>query len=398
MPYDIILYGATGFTGRRAVAYFQKNAPKGLNWAIAARNTDKLAALKKELNLSVDALTADAQDAPAIDELVQQTKVILTTAGPYALHGSNLIGSCAKHGVHYVDITGEAPWVRDMLQQHGAAATQSGAKIVPFCGFDSVPADLGVYLLRRYAQEEGLGDLSQVDSYYTMAKGGLNGGTLLSLINILEEGEAKSLANPKVLLSDVDNTNFLKREKYNWKAQYVPMLDKWAYPFFMEAINQKVVYRSLGLAPQYDLPQPEQFIYYEHHVVGKKALPAKMAAYGMAAFGALGQFGPVRSLLKKVGPASGQGPSEEDIEEGFFKVRQVGQTASGQKVQLTLSYPGDAGNKATICFLCESAFCLLLEEERLPKRHGFLTPSLAFGEILEERLRNAETTIQLETL
>lgn len=398
MQYDIILYGATGFTGKRAVAYFQKNAPKGLKWAIAARSSQKLEALKKELNLSVDSLTADAQDATAIEKLVQQTKVILTTAGPYALFGSNLLGSCAKHGVHYVDITGEAPWVRDMLQKHGAAAAQSGAKIVPFCGFDSVPADLGVFLLRRYAQEQGLGALSRVDSYYSMARGGLNGGTLLSLINILEKGESKSLADPKVLLSDVNDTSFLQPEKYQWKAHHVPAIDKWVYPFFMEAINQKVVYRSIGLAPQYDLPQPEQFIYHEYHALGKKAMPARMAAYGMMAFGALGKLGPIRSLLKKMGPESGQGPSEEDIEKGFFKVRQIGQTSSGKKVQMTLSYPGDAGNKATICFLCESAFCLLLEEERLPKRHGFLTPSLAFGAVLEERLRNADTAMELITV
>jgi short subunit dehydrogenase-like uncharacterized protein len=398
MPYDIILYGATGFTGQRAVAYFQKHAPEGLNWAIAARNPQKLAQLKQDLGLSVDTLTADAQDAQAIDELVQQTNVVLTTAGPYALYGSNLIGSCAQHGVHYVDITGEAPWVRDMLRQHGEAAKKSGAKIVPFCGFDSVPADLGVYLLRRYAREKDLGELSRVDSYYSMAKGGLNGGTLLSLINILEEGEAKSLANPKVLLSDVDDTSFLKREKANWKAQYVEEIGKWVYPFFMEAINQKVVYRSIGLAPQYDLPQPKQFVYHEHHALGKKALPAKAAAYGMAAFGMLGQFGPFRKVLKKLGPESGQGPSEEDIEEGFFKVLEIGQTSSGKKVQLTFSYPGDAGNKATICFLCECAFCLLLEADRLPNRQGFLTPSLAFGEVLEERLRNAATGMALVTL
>ncbi len=398
MPYDIILYGATGFTGQRAVAYFQQNAPEGITWAIAARNPKKLEALKQRLNLSVDALTADAQDAQAIDDLVQQTKVILTTAGPYALYGSNLIGSCAKHGVHYVDITGEAPWVRDMLKAHGDSAAQSGAKIVPFCGFDSVPADLGVHLLRQYARTEGLGELTRVDSYYSMAKGGLNGGTLLSLINILEEGEAKSLANPKVLLGDVNDTSFLKREKSSWKAHYVDEIGKWVYPFFMEAINQKVVYRSIGLAPQYNLPQPKEFSYHEHHALGKKALPAKAAAYGMMAFGALGQIGPFRSLLKKMGPDSGQGPSEEDIEEGFFKVRQIGQTTAGKRVQMTLSYPGDAGNKATICFLCESALSLLVDAERLPNRKGFLTPSLAFGEVLEERLRKAATKMELVTL
>lgn len=396
--YDIILYGATGFTGKRAVAYFQQHAPEGVNWAIAARNAQKLEALKAELNLSVDHLVADAQDAKAIDDLVQQTKVVLTTAGPYALYGSNLVGSCAQHGVHYLDITGEAPWVRDMLQKHGEAAAQSGAKIVPFCGFDSIPADLGVFLLRKYAREEGLGDLTRVDSYYTLAKGGLNGGTLLSLINMLEEGEAKSLANPKVLLSDVQDTSFLKREKESWKAHYVPTIKKWVYPFFMEAINQKVVYRSIGLAPQYDLPQPEQFVYHEYHALGKKALPAKMAAYGMAAFATLGQFGPFRTVLKKFGPESGEGPSEQDIEEGFFKVRQIGQTSSGKEVQLTLSYPGDAGNKATICFLCESALCLLVEQDKLPNRQGFLTPSLAFGEVLEKRLKQVETSMELVTL
>lgn len=395
--YDIILYGATGFTGKRATAYLQEHAPMSVRWAIAGRNETKLLALKKELNLSVDALVADAMNAEDIDILVQQTQVLITTVGPYALYGSELIAHCSKYGVHYVDITGESPWVRDMLDAHGEIAAATKAKIIPFCGFDSIPADLGIWFLQKYMRETWQSELTASDGYYTLSGGGLNGGTLLSALNMLEKGEARRLGNPKLLTKDLKHRNFIPKVKNRKKNHYAKDIKKWVYPFFMAEINTKVVYRSIALAAEYNLPYPEQFIYEEFHAIGKRT-SAFMGAAGMTSFGLLGQFGLFRKLVKKLGPSSGEGPKEENIEEGFFKLRIVGEDNKGNRAMMTLKYNGDAGNKATVCFLCECALALSLDVERLPAYSGFLTPTIALGSVLLERLINAGLEISCETI
>jgi len=395
--YDIILYGATGFTGKHAVTYFKEQAPISVRWAIAGRNEKKLHQLKLELNLSVDILVADALNAEEIDTLVQQTDVFLTTAGPYALYGSNIIGSCAQHGVHYVDITGEAPWVRDMLDQHGEVAKQSGAKIIPFCGFDSIPADLGIWSLQQYMRTTWQTELTKADGYYTLGKGGLNGGTLLSALNMLEQGEAKRLGNPKLLTKDLQHRNFIPKIKRRWRNHYAEDIKRWVYPFFMADINTKVVYRSVGLAAEYALPHPKEFIYQEYHAIGKR-IPSMVASLSMVSFAVLGQSKFVRSFAKKMGPKAGEGPSKENINEGFFKLRIVGTDNKGNKAMMTMQYPGDAGNKATTCFLCECALALSVNAAELPQRSGFLTPSIALGNTLFERLNAAELDINCTSL
>lgn len=395
--YDIILYGATGFTGKRAVAYFQEHAPISVRWAIAGRNEQKLLQVKEELNLTVDALIADASKPEDIDILVQQTQVFLTTVGPYAMYGSHIVASCAKHGIHYVDITGEAPWARDMLDQYGALAKQSGAKIISFCGFDSIPADLGIWLLQKHFRNTWQSELTKADGYYTLGKGGLNGGTLLSALNMLEQGEAKRLGNPKLLTKDLKHRDFIPKIKRNWRNHYAKDIDRWVYPFFMSDINTKVVYRSIGLAAEYELPHPDSFLYQEYHAIGKR-IPSIMASLGMVSFAVLGQSGLVRNVVKKIGPKSGQGPSQENIEEGFFKLRIIGTDAQNNRAMMTMQYAGDAGNKATICFLCESALALSINQQQLPNYSGFLTPTVALGSVLFERLVAANVQMTCETI
>lgn len=398
MTYQIVVYGATGFTGQRTVEYFSANAPAHLRWAIAGRNENKLNALKKRLNLSsVDILVADAQNTEEIDQLVQQTEILLTTAGPYALYGKNLVKSCAQHGVHYVDITGEIPWVQDMIAAYGETAQTNGAKIVHCCGFDSIPADLSTWLAQEYARKEGLGELTRAEGYYTVASSGLNGGTLLSLLNIMESGDSKRLANPKALLQDLNVQDFIKGDHKRWREHYAPSIKRWVYPFFMEAINSKVVYRSIGLAKTYNLPHPKHFHYREYHAISKKRLPAAIGAMGLAGLGAAAQLKPIRSMMRSLGPKASEGPSEESVEKGYFKIQVIGTNKQGQ-VRASLSYPGDAGNKATTCFLSECAMALCLNKAALPERSGFLTPSTAFGQVLVDRLRNAGSEIQCNTL
>jgi short subunit dehydrogenase-like uncharacterized protein len=397
MKYDVILYGATGFTGKRAVQYFKDHAPKSVKWAIAARNEAKLTALKQTLNLEVDILVADALQEAEIKILVQKTNVILSTAGPFALYGSALVKHCAALGVHYVDITGEAPWVRDMLDQHATSAAASGAKIIPFCGFDSIPADLGVWLLQDYFRESFQTELTQADAYYTLAKGGLNGGTFLSALNMMESGEVRRMGNPTLLLKNLEFRHFIPKIKRSVWQHYSEDLQKWVYPFFMAEINSKVVYRSIGLAAKYQLARPDQFVYQEYHAIGKR-IPAFMAASSLVSFGLMGQSAMMRKLMRKWGPKSGDGPSEQNIEEGFFKLKMIGKDPNGNRAMMTLQYPGDAGNKATVCFLCESALALACNFDSLPNYTGFLTPSLAFGHVLLERLTKAGLKTSCSTL
>ncbi|BDS14728.1 saccharopine dehydrogenase family protein [Aureispira anguillae] len=395
--YDIILYGATGFTGRQAVAYFQEHAPISVRWAIAGRNEEKLLALKQELNLFADALVADALNNEEIDILVQQTQVFLTTVGPYALYGNNIVANCAKYGVHYVDITGESPWVRDMLDQYGSLAQKTGAKIIPFCGFDSIPADLGVWFLQKYMRESWQSELVKADGYYTLAQVGLNGGTLLSALNMLQQKETKRLANPQLLIQDLKYHNFIPPTKRVWKNHYAEDIQGWVYPFFMADINTKVVYRSIGLAAEYELPHPKEFVYQEYHAIGKR-IPALLASVGMLSFGVLGQFNWFRKAAQKLGPQSGEGPNQEAIENGFFKLRIIGNDNKGNRAIMTMNYQGDAGNKATTCFICECALALSLDHKQLPNYTGFLTPTIALGSILFERLIAADLQISCETI
>lgn len=395
--YDIILYGATGFTGRQAVAYFQEHAPISVRWAIAGRNEEKLLALKQELNLFADALVADALNNEEIDILVQQTQVFLTTVGPYALYGNNIISNCAKYGVHYVDITGESPWVRDMLDQYGALAQKTGAKIIPFCGFDSIPADLGVWVLQKYMRESWQSELEKADGYYTLAQGGLNGGTLLSALNMLQQKETKRLANPQLLIQDLKYHDFIPPIKRTWKKHYAKDIQGWVYPFFMADINTKVVYRSIGLAAEYQLPHPKEFVYQEYHAIGKR-IPALLASVGMLSFGFLGQFNWFRKAAQKLGPQSGEGPNQDAIKNGFFKLKIIGNDNKGNRAIMTMNYQGDAGNKATTCFICECALALSLDHKLLPNYTGFLTPTIALGSILFERLIAADLQISCETI
>lgn len=395
--YDVILYGVTGFTGRRAVAYFQEQAPISVRWAIAGRSASKLVTLKQELNLHVDVLVADATNAEEIDQLVQQAQVFLTTVGPYAWYGKHIVGSCAKHGVHYVDITGEAPWVRDMLDQYGTMAKASGAKIIPFCGFDSIPADLGVWLLQQYMRETWQSELVKADGYYFLGKGGLNGGTLLSALNMLEKKEGRRMVNPKLLMNDLSNCNFIPKIKRSWKHHYASDIERWVYPFFMADINTKVVYRSVGLAAEHGLPHPKEFVYQEYHAIGKR-VPSMVASIGQVSLGILGQFSLFRKAAKKWGPKAGEGPNDLSIEEGFFKLKIIGQDAQGNRAMMTMSYQGDAGNKATTCFLCEAALALTLDSKLLPNYTGFLTPTIALGTVLFKRLAAAELEMSCQAI
>ncbi len=200
--YDVVLYGASGFTGRQTVEYFARNTrPSGVRWAIAGRNKQALEAARAQAGenaSSADILVADAQDQKAIDAVVSATRILLTTAGPFSLYGSKIVDSCVRYKTHYVDITGETFWVRDLIDRYHDRAAADGTRIIPCCGFDSIPSDLGTYLVVRHMQKSLGADCREVKSFYQI-RGGLNGGTFASAYNAQASGQSARMREPFLL-------------------------------------------------------------------------------------------------------------------------------------------------------------------------------------------------------
>lgn len=196
--YDVVLYGASGFVGKQTVHYFANHVSDSVRWAIAGRNRQRLEAIRDEMGVSVDVLVADSQDQPAIDEIAAQTQVILTTAGPFARYGNALVDACVRFKTHYVDITGETPWVRRLIDWYQTQAAIDGTRIIPCCGFDSVPSDLGTYLIVRHLQREFNTSCQQVNAYF-QAAGGFNGGTLASAFHLYDSGAGVQMSEPFLL-------------------------------------------------------------------------------------------------------------------------------------------------------------------------------------------------------
>lgn len=401
--YDVILYGATGFTGKQTVAYFNQNAPQKLRWAIAGRNQQKLEQVISEVfedKKPVDFLVADSQDAHAIEELVSQTKVILTTVGPYALFGEHLIASCAKLGVDYVDITGETWFIRNMMDKYETIAQETGAKIIPFCGFDSVPSDLGNYLVANYIREQLNSETKAVQGFFTI-KGGFNGGTLYSMLNMIESGAWKFMNDPALLLPPNPAGVQIVADQY--LAKYQSDLKRWYTPFIMGIINTRVVNRSAALFCQWSEGYGRNFQYTESQKMTPlwNPIPAFLFANSFKAFNWMSSFSTVREIIRRFGPSPNQGPSEQAMNSGFYRLELFGYSTNGKKVKGIFSGKGDPGNRATVTFVCEAALSLALQRTQLPggkARSGFLTPATGLGEVLIERLRQAEVNMEVQEM
>jgi short subunit dehydrogenase-like uncharacterized protein len=393
--FDVILYGATGFTGAQTARYFDTHVGTRLRWAIAGRNAAKLDAVRATLSQPVPTLVADATDDAALDRLVASTRVVLTTTGPYARYGEPLLRACVTRGVDYVDITGETLWVRHMIDRYHDRAVRSGARIVPFCGFDSVPADLGTHLLVEHFRQIGVGTRS-VHAFYR-AQGGVNGGTVASLTEMMHSPERNRFDDP--LLLNPDDQRDAATAIAN-RDPILPVLDTdlghWVAPFFMGPINTRVVRRSAALSAQVQRGYGPKFSYQEFWNLGAplSLLSTSIAAAGAGVFGAVARLPGLDRVLAMVAPPPGEGPSEETMDAGFFECLLVARADDGSRAWARLEDRGDPGNRATVKFVCESALCLALDREHLPDRAGLLTPATAFGSVLAERLRRAGMRVE----
>jgi short subunit dehydrogenase-like uncharacterized protein len=391
--YDVVLYGASGFVGRQTVRYFAQHVPGGtLRWAMAGRNRQKLEQISTQLGGAVDVLVADSRSQVDIDALVAQTRVLLNTAGPFALYGDALVDACVRFQTDYVDITGETPWVRSLIDRYHERAAASGTRIVPCCGFDSVPSDLGAFLVARHLQRELGTACREVNAYFQMA-GGFNGGTLASALNLYASGGNARMSDPFLLNPENGvEAQALERARDPLLPRYDPEVGSWVGLFFMGPVNTRVVRRSSALYARWGQPYGADFAYQEffRYTPPLAWLKAAGVTLGIGLFAGILRQPALRPLLASLLPQPGSGPTERTMDTGWFRCELFGRGANGHRVQCVVEDRGDPGNRATVKMVCESALALALNRSALPGgegRGGILTPATGLGEVLVERLR-----------
>lgn len=382
--FDVIVYGATGFTGKLVAEYMLDRHPMGgaVRWAMAGRSAEKLAAVRDDLGAPADfpLVTADASDPASLAAMARRAKCVLTTVGPYTLYGEPLVAACVEAGADYVDLSGEPLWMRQMIATYGEAAKASGARIVHSCGFDSIPFDLGV----QYLQEESVrrfgGPCPRVRGRMRKMQGTFSGGTAASGAATLEAIKAdgslfQHLIDPFSLAEgfvgpDQPPGNKVMEEDGIWIA-----------PFVMAVINTKNIHRSNALAGH---PYGEDFVYDEMVMVGpgEKAKAAAEAIAGMP----LGGNNP---------PKPGEGPSKEEREAGHYEYVAIGGRPDGKELRVVVTGDKDPGYGSTSKIIAEAALCLVTDRTEVPG--GVYTPAPALGARLRERLvANAGLTFDIE--
>lgn len=390
--HDLVVFGATSFVGQILCRYLadRYGADPGMRWAVAGRSASKLEALRSRLGKAgamVELIVVDAADEVGLWRMCEGAKVVVSTVGPYALYGEQLVKVCAESGTDYCDLSGEVQWIRRMIERYGAAARASGARIVHCCGFDSIPSDLGVWLLQREAQAAFGRSCSRVKLRVKAVRGGFSGGTVASLLNVVKEAEADpavriELADPYSLC--VESSVGGVRQRSDTAITFDDDFASWTAPFVMSGINTRVVHRSNALL---GYPYGREFVYDEAVLTGK-GLRGRFAATAVALGLGVFRFAPVRRLLEHfVLPKPGEGPSLLQQERGFFDLRLIGRTDEGQSVRVKVTGDRDPGYGSTAKMLGEAAICLAFEVPRSDRAGGFWTPASALGEKLLKRLQ-----------
>jgi len=382
--YDLVLFGATGFTGGLTAEYLAQHAPAATRWALAGRNRAKLEAVRTRLAAlnpacaGLSLIEADVGDAEALRQLAQSTKVVLTTVGPYILHGEALVAACAAAGTHYADLTGEPEFVDLMWLKYHEQAQQTGAKIVHCCGFDSIPHDLGAYFT---VQQLPQGVPLKVEGF-VRAGGTFSAGTYHSAINAF--GRMREYAQvAKQRRGREQYPQGRRIGSTRQKVRFEKTLGTWVVPF--PTVDPQVVRRSAAALDRYG---PE--FRYGHYVQVKKLASVAAMIAGVSALFTLAQAGPTRRwLLSK--KTSGEGPTPERRAKSWFRVRFHGE-GGGRKV-VTEVKGGDPGYGETAKMLAESALCLA--HDQLPDRAGQLTTAAAMGDALLARLQKAGISFEV---
>jgi short subunit dehydrogenase-like uncharacterized protein len=401
--YDVIVWGATGFTGKLVAEYLQEHYadPSRLKWAIAGRNRDKLIAVIADLaagEAPPDIIVADSDDAGKLLKLAAQTRVVLTTVGPYALYGDKLVEACVKAGTDYCDLSGEVQWMRRIIDTHQAAAEASGARIVHSCGFDSIPSDLGVQFLQEHAVKTTGHPCKRVELLVRAMRGGGSGGTIASALNALKESSqdrevARILVDPYSLNPEDERKGPDGRDQQN--VRYNDLASVWTAPFIMAQINHRNIRRSNALLGH---TYGKDFRYGESISCGTGPagwLKATATTAGIGGMLLAGSFDFTReNLIRHFVPKPGTGPSQTERENGFFNLQLVGETDNGEVLKARVTGDRDPGYGSTSKMLAESAICLAKDSRSTGG--GIWTPASALGPILRERMiNNAGLTFEI---
>jgi short subunit dehydrogenase-like uncharacterized protein len=392
--FDLVVFGATGFTGRLVAEYLHLSGAAGARWAIAGRSLDKLGQVREQLHLppSVALLKADATDAASLAALVARARCVITTVGPYQLHGEPLATACAEGGTDYVDLCGEPLWMARMIDKLAPLAEKSGARLVLSCGFDSIPFDLGVVYLQAEAQARFGAPLPEVRGRVARVKGTASGGTLASMMETIaavkrEPALSGLMANPFALTPGFKGP----RQPADQGADFDDWAGAWCGPFLMATINTKNVHRSNALRGH---PWGTGFVYSEKLLTGKPAQgdQGRRKAFALARITKLQNlalaFGPTRLLLRRfVLTQPGDGPDKAAREAGHYTLWFTGRSASGETLRAIVKGDRDPGYGSTCKLISEAALCLVQDVGREATPGGVWTPGSAMGLALVRRLQ-----------
>lgn len=390
--FDLVLWGASGFTGHLVADYLVRTygTDGDLNWAIAGRNREKLEQVREEClprakKKELPILIADSTDPDSVAQMVVQTRVVCSTVGPYAKYGTPLVAACAEGGVDYCDLTGEVHWMARVIPDYQGTAEASGARIVHTCGFDSIPFDIGTWYLQQAMMEQHGVYASHVKTRVGRVRGGASGGTIASMLNMLEEAQMDRsirhvMENPYALNPAGSATGPDGPDQTG--ARYDKDFKQWTSPFVMAAVNTRVVRRSHALL---GFPWGKDFSY-DEAVLNRSRIEATAIALGTSAGMMAMGLGPARKVAAKLLPAPGDGPSRRQRENGYWEAFFHGVHPSDRSKDMRLKVIGDMdpGYGSTAKMLGESAVCLALDNATTGG--GFFTPASAMGSQLQQRL------------
>lgn len=401
--YDVVLLGSTGFTGGLTAQYLAKTYKDTIKWAIAGRNKDKLYTLKKKLAhdlqdhsfLDLPIIIADALDPSTLHTLVQDTRTVISTAGPFCKYGSHVVEFCARYGTSYVDITGETGWNKEMIMKWDDIAQSTGAKIVSLCGCDSIPWDLTYFKLAQLLKKECQDDMTKLLINDTV-KGGISGGTIDTMLQFLEgrykeprysmdpyykkpngEKSSNKIKDKSPFMMKALNRRFHQEEGREGTLS-------WSIPWIMSSVNSEVIKRSHALNDDVN----NTLLTYEESWIHHSFKNAFMTWFGTI-FAGTALLNPITGTLMKkfVLPTPGQGPTQKQMDHGYLLLSGVGEGKNGSMVESEFYFPGDPGYKETARMVAESGLCLALNAKDLPvQTGGFYSPSAAMGDVLLSRL------------
>ena len=377
MPHEIVVFGASGYTGRLVAEYLSQSYPD-LDFAMAGRNREKLEAVRAEMGIpdTVAVIEADSSDAASLKALAESARCVITTVGPYQLYGTGLVEACATAGTDYCDLSGEPAWMADTISEFDDVAKGTGARIVHSCGFDSVPFDLGVLFLQQQMKKEFDQPASRVRTRVRAMKGTFSGGTAASFGATMQRAAKEPevidlLKNPFALTPGFTGPE----QPHGAKPVYEEDLESWSAPFIMASINTKNIHRTNALLNQ---PYGADFVYDEMVLTGGGE-QGEAAAKHVASTNAFGDNP----------PKPGEGPSKEERETGFYDIMIVGETRGGERMTVGVKGKRDPGYGSTSRMISECALTLTRDLPQ-PDSAGVTTPGAAMGEKLIKRLEAAD--------